>query len=165
MIASARLWRRLLWTARAWLACWKLVSYDPGLQFDDDDLFTLVQVSGSAAQALHNASLLEAERKVEILQTLVQVSGEITSTLNLERVLRAVVNGPGAVVPYERAAIALEQRGRLQLKAISGMEQINPDDPDVSRLREMLQWASLLNEEIFVTQKDRRDQCRPGGDA
>ena len=28
------------------------------------------------------------------------------------------------------AAIALEQRGRLQLKAVSGMEQINPDDPD-----------------------------------
>jgi RND family efflux transporter MFP subunit len=131
----------------------EVLSYDPGLQFDDDDLFTLVQVSGSAAQALHNASLLEAERKVEILQTLVQVSGEITSTLNLERVLRAVVNGPGAVVPYERAAIALEQHGRLQLKAVSGMEQINRDDPDVSRLREMLQWASILNEEIFVTQK------------
>ena len=130
------------------------VSCDPALQFDDDDLFTMVQVSGSAAQALHNASLLEAERKVEILQTLVHVSGEITSTLNLERVLRAVVNGPGAVIPYERAAIALEQRGRLQLKAISGMEQINPDDPEVSRLRAVLQWASLLDEEILVTQRD-----------
>jgi RND family efflux transporter MFP subunit len=130
------------------------VSCDPNLQFDDDDLFTMVQVSGSAAQALHNASLLEAERKVEILQTLVHVSGEITSTLNLERVLRAVVNGPGAVIPYERAAIALEQRGRLQLKAISGTEQINPDDPEVSRLRAILQWASLLDEEILVTQRE-----------
>ena len=130
------------------------VSYNANVAFDDDDLFTLVQVSGSAAQALHNASLLEAERKLEILQTLVHVSGEITSTLNLERVLRAVVNGPGAVIPYERAAIALEQLGRLQLKAISGVEQINPDDPDVSRLRAILQWASLLDEEIFVSQKD-----------
>ncbi len=129
-------------------------SSDAGLQFDDDDLFTLVQISGSAAQALHNASLLEAERKVQILHTLVQVSGEITSTLNLQRVLQSVVNGPGAVIPYERAAIALEQRGQLQLKAVSGMEQINPDDPDVSRLRAMLQWASLLNEEVFVTQKE-----------
>jgi RND family efflux transporter MFP subunit len=141
------------------------VSCDPGVQFDEDDLFTLAEVSGSAAQALHNASLLEAERKVEILQTLVQVSGEITSTLNLERVLRAVVNGPGAVIPYERAAIALEQRGRLQLKAISGVEQINPDDPDVIRLRAILQWASLLTEEIFVTQRENeittdRDETR-----
>jgi RND family efflux transporter MFP subunit len=86
----------------------------------------------------------------------VQVSGEITSTLNLDRVLRAVVNGPGAVIPYERAAIALEQRGRLQLKAISGMEQIDPDDPEVSRLRGMLQWASMLNEELFVSQVEDR---------
>lgn len=130
------------------------VRYAPTLEFDDDDLFTLVQVSGSAAQALHNASLLESERKVQVLQTLVHVSGEITSTLNLQRVLSAVVNGPGAVIPYERAAIALEQRGRLQLKAISGTEQINPDDPDVSRLGGILQWASLLDEEIFVTQKE-----------
>ena len=83
-----------------------------------------------------------------------KVSTEITSTLNLDRVLQTVVNGPGAVIPYERAAIALEQRGRLQLKAISGMEQINPDDPDVGRLRGLLQWASMLNEEILVTQKE-----------
>lgn len=128
------------------------ISYDPDLRYDDDDLFTMLQVSGSAAQALHNASLLEAERKVEILQTLVQVSAEITSTLNLERVLRAVVNGPGAVIPYERAAIALEQSGRLQLKAISGVETINPDDPEVGRLRGILQWASLSNEEMLVAQ-------------
>lgn len=123
-----------------------------GRPFDEDDLFLLTNICETASNALHNASLLQAERKVEILQTLVQVSGDITSTLNLDRVLQAVVNGPGAVIPYERAAIALEQRGRLQLKAISGMEQINPEDPDVSRLRAMLQWASMLNEELLVTQ-------------
>jgi RND family efflux transporter MFP subunit len=80
------------------------------------------------------------------------VSGEITSTLNLDRVLQAVVNGPSAVIPYERAAIALEQRGRLRLKAISGIELINPEDPDVVRLQGILQWASMLNEEMFVNQ-------------
>lgn len=127
-----------------------------GSPFDEDDQFLLTNICETASNALHNASLLQAERKVEILQTLVQVSGEITSTLSLDRVLQAVVNGPGAVIPYERAAIALEQRGRLQLKAVSGMEQINPDDPDVSRLRGMLQWASMLNEELFVTQIEER---------
>jgi RND family efflux transporter MFP subunit len=127
-----------------------------GSVFDEDDQFLLTNICETASNALHNASLLQSERKVEILQTLVQVSGEITSTLNLDRVLRAVVNGPGAVIPYERAAIALEQRGRLQLKAISGMEQIDPDDPEVSRLRGMLQWASMLNEELFVSQVEDR---------
>jgi len=124
-----------------------------GVPFDDDDEFLLTTICETASNALHNASLLQAERKVEILQTLVQVSGEITSTLNMDRVLKAVVNGPSAVIPHERSAIALEQRGRLQLKAISGMEQINAQAPEVDRLNRILQWASLLNEDLFVSQK------------
>jgi RND family efflux transporter MFP subunit len=123
-----------------------------GSGFDEDDQFLLANISETASNALHNASLLQAERKVEILQTLVQISGEITSTLNLDRVLQAVVNGPSAVIPHERSAIALEQRGKLRLKAISGMEQVNFDAPEVDRLNRILQWASLLNEELFVSQ-------------
>ncbi len=123
-----------------------------GKPFDEDDLFVLTSLSETATLALHNASLLLAERKVEILETLVKVSAEITSTLNLERVLQAVVNHTQAIIPFERAAIALEQRGALQLKAISGMTQINPADPAVSSLKEMLGWASISNEETHVTQ-------------
>jgi len=125
-----------------------------GAPFDEDDEFLLANICETASNALHNASLLQAERKVEILQTLVEVSGEITSTLNLERVLQAVVNRTQAIIPFERAAIALEQRGALELKAISGMTQINPADPAVSGLKEMLEWASISNEETHVTQHD-----------
>ena len=123
-----------------------------GAPFDDDDQFLLTNICETASNALHNASLLQSERKVEILQTLVQVSGEITSTLNIDRVLQAVVNPTQAIIPFERAAIALEQRGLLQLKAISGMTQINSADPAVSGLKEMLEWASISNEETHVTQ-------------
>ena len=122
-----------------------------GAPFDEDDQFLLTNIGETASNALHNASLLQSERKVEILQTLVQVSGEITSTLNLDRVLQAVVNHTQAIIPFERAAIALEQRGTLQLKAISGMTQINPSDPAVSGLKEMLEWASISNEETHVS--------------
>ena len=133
-----------------------------GAPFDDDDQFLLTNISDTASNALHNASLLQAERKVEILQTLVQVSGEITSTLNLDRVLQAVVNHTQAIIAFERAAIALEQRGSLQLKAVSGMTQINLSDPAVSGLLDMLEWASISNEETHVTQHDDRiDDPRP----
>ncbi len=67
--------------------------------FDDDDLFVLTQVAASAAQALHNSSLLEAERKIEILQTLVSVGQETGSTLNLERVLQAIVISHSSLFP------------------------------------------------------------------
>ena len=123
-----------------------------GLPFDEDDEFLLTNICETASNALHNANLLQAERKLEILEALVKVSGEITSTLDLDRVLDAIVNGPATVIAYERAAIALDQRGRVRLKAISGVAKINPEDPDIARLQELLEWSSQSTEPIFVVQ-------------
>lgn len=123
-----------------------------GTPFDDDELFTLCRLAESASIALHNASLLAAERKVEVLEALVNVSHEITSTLDLDRVLQAVVNGPATVIPYERAAIGLEERGRMQLRAISGTLEVNLEDPKIAGLNRILQWASLIQEPILISQ-------------
>jgi RND family efflux transporter MFP subunit len=123
-----------------------------GTPFDDDDLFALTTLTETASSALHNASLLMAERKVEILETLNTVSHEITSTLNLERMLQTIVNAPQAVIPYERAAIALEQRGRFKLSAVTGLTQVNADAPDIAPLNEIMQWAALSEEVIHVRQ-------------
>jgi RND family efflux transporter MFP subunit len=125
-----------------------------GTPFDEDDLFALTTVTETAASALHNASLLMAERKVEILETLNTVSHEITSTLNLERMLQTIVNAPQAVIPYERAAIVLEQRGRFKLSAVTGLTQVNADAPDIAPLNEILQWAALSEEVIHVRKYD-----------
>jgi RND family efflux transporter MFP subunit len=123
-----------------------------GLPFDEDDQFLLANMCETASNALHNANLLQAERKVEVLEALVKVSGEITSTLDLDRVLKAVVNEPAVVIPYQRAAIALEQRGRLQIRAVTGAVRINPQDPDIVRLQGLLEWASLSSDPILITQ-------------
>lgn len=123
-----------------------------GLPFDEDDQFLLINICETASNALHNASLLQAERKVEILEALVRVSAEITSTLDLDRVLDAIVNGPSTVIPYERAAIALDQRGRVQLKAMTGVTKINPEDPNTRSLQDLLSWASQYNDALFVAQ-------------
>jgi RND family efflux transporter MFP subunit len=123
-----------------------------GTPFDDDEVFALSSVTETASTALHNASLLMAERKVEILETLVTVSHEITSTLNLERMLQTIVNAPQAVIPYERAAIALEQRGRFKLSAVTGLTEVNADAPDIAPLNGILQWAALVEEVVNVRQ-------------
>jgi len=128
------------------------VNHMDGRVFNEDDLSLLNAICETAAGALHNASLLQAERKVEILETLVTVSHEITSTLNLERMLQTIVNAPQAVIPYERAAIALDQRGRFKLSAITGLAQVNADAPEIAPLNDVLQWASLSQEEIHVRQ-------------
>jgi RND family efflux transporter MFP subunit len=133
-----------------------------GLPFDEDDQFLLTNIGETASNALHNASLLQAERKVEILEALVKVSAEITSTLDLDRVLDAIVNGPSTVIPYERAAIALDQRGRVRLKAITGVSKVNPEDPVTKRLQDLLSWASQYNDAMFVAQHgDEVEADRP----
>lgn len=132
-----------------------------GSPFDEDDLFLLNSISETAAIALNNAGLLQSERKVEILQTLVHVSGEITSTLNLDRVLQAVVNTPSAVIPYERASVALDERGRLRLKAVSGMEQINPGAREITQLEAVIPVvAGGGSDAIFITQRGDEIEAR-----
>ena len=129
------------------------VNHVDGTPFTEEDLFLLSLLCDTASGAVHNASLIQAERKVEVLEALVRVSQEITSTLDLERVLQAVVNNPATVIPYERAAVALEQRGRIRVKAISG-ETKSPDSPEFEPLREMAEWASSINQETYLRQHD-----------
>ena len=129
------------------------VNKSDGTAFDEDDLFALQNITETASTALHNASLLLAERKVEILETLVTVSHEITSTLNLERMLQTIVNAPQAVIPYERAAIALEQRGKFKLSAVTGLTQVNADAPEIAALNSVLEWAALAEEIVNVRQR------------
>ena len=115
----------------------------------------------TASIALHNASLLLAERKVEILELLVTISHEITSTLNLERVLQTIVNAPQAVIPYERAAVALVQGGKYKLSALTGVTQLDANAPDVSPLNNILRWAMLSGEVVHVRQHgDEIDAAR-----
>ena len=123
-----------------------------GAPFDEDDLFVLTSLNETASIALHNASLLLAERKVEVLEMLVTVSREITSTLNLERVLQTIVDAPQALIPYERAAIALQQSGRYKLSAVSGVTQLDPDAADIAPLNEVLRWSLLSDGPVHVTQ-------------
>ncbi len=131
-----------------------------GTEFDDDDLFFLSNLAEAAGAALHNADLLLTERKMQILETLVEVSKQVTSTLNLERVLASIVNGPSAVIPYERAAIGLYQYGRLQLKAISGETAVDMRHEKVRPLAELMEWVGLSDREIWVKQNEGQVDAR-----
>jgi len=131
----------------------EIVNKASGVAFDENDAFYLATISQTAGSALHNASLLEAERKIEILETLVHVSQEITSTLNLERVLQVIVNGSQKIVSYDRAAIAIQQLGKLQVRAISGKTEVVQFDPAVKQLRETLNWAAGAGSDVYVTQE------------
>ncbi len=129
-----------------------------GDPFSEDDLFFMNSMSETVSSALKNASLMHAERKLEILEALVQVSSEITSTLRLDRLLQIIVNSPQSVLPFERCSIALDNRGRLQLKAVSGMANIPVGEFQVERLRELLQWLSSYDRQLLIRQHEEEPE-------
>jgi transcriptional regulator with GAF, ATPase, and Fis domain len=126
-----------------------------GKVFDEDDQFFLSAMAETVSNALKNASLMHAERKLEILEALVHVSSEITSTLRLDRLLQIIVNSPQSVLPYELCAIALDSRGNLQLKAVSGMASIPMGDVQVDRLQDLVRWLSSESSALHVRQAEQ----------
>src|SRR6202789_2367738 len=129
-----------------------------GRAFDEDDQFFLSAMAETVSNALKNASLMHAERKLEILEALVHVSSEITSTLRLDRLLQIIVNSPQSVLPCERCSIALDNRGRLQLKAVSGMANIPAGDLQLEHLRELLQWLSTYDRQLLIRQHEQEPE-------
>jgi len=97
---------------------------------------------------------MHAERKLAILEALVHVSSEITSTLRLDRLLQIIANSPQNVLPYELCAIALDSRGRLQLKAISGMTSLPLGDAKVSQVEDILRWLATQPDTLQLSRHD-----------
>ena len=128
-----------------------------GSPFDDDDQFFLSAIAETVSSALKNASLMHAERKLAILEALVSVSSEITSTLRLDRLLQIIVNSPQNVLPFDRCSIALDNRGSLQLKAVSGMANIPLGDANVDRLNRLIGWLSSQTDSLHLSQPEEAE--------
>jgi GAF domain-containing protein len=119
----------------------ELVNKADGTPFTEDDLFFLSSVSEQAAVALHNAKLLESERKMHALGALLKISQEITSTLDLDHVLTTVVHQAASVVPFDLCVIGFYDRNRFVLGAVSGEAEI-PKSREMDELRERLEWVA-----------------------
>jgi GAF domain-containing protein len=123
-------------------------------EFSAEDEELLADLSRQAVRALHNARQHEAEKKVEELDALLAVSREITSTLDLDKVMKTIVNATSALIPYDRCGIGIFEKGKLRLGAISGSADIDRKDAEVRRMEELLQWVFLSGTDTDVTQTE-----------
>jgi RND family efflux transporter MFP subunit len=124
----------------------------PEFSAEDEELLT--DLARQAARALRVARQHEAEKKVEELDALLAVSREITATLDLDKVMGTIVNATSTLIPYERCAIGIFEKGRLRLGAVSGMKEIERKDPNVRRLDDLLNWVFLSGTDVAVTQTE-----------
>lgn len=122
-----------------------------GGAFAEKDLFFLGSICEQAAVAIHNANLLKAERKLNVLDALLSISREITSTLDLDHVLTTVVHQASNVVPFDRCAIGLFDRDRFLLGAVSGETEV-PKTREMGQLRDILEWVAGREDAVSVHQ-------------
>lgn len=127
--------------------------------FDERDREVLEGLAASAAIALRNAQLLQSEKRARNLALLLEISREITSTLDLDRVLHSVVNLATRALPFDRGAIGLYDAGRLDIRAIAGEEEVAPKAEPTRRLAARGTWALERGESFYLT-----DRARPISD-
>jgi RND family efflux transporter MFP subunit len=125
---------------------------NPEFSAEDEEL--LQDVARQAVRALRTARQHEAEKKVEELDALLAVSREITATLDLDKVMQTIVNATSALIHYDRCGIAIQEKGKLRLGALSGTSEVDRKNPDARRMEELLQWIYLSGTDTAVTQTE-----------
>ncbi len=121
--------------------------------FSPEDQELLLDLSRQAVRALRNARQYEAEKKVEELDALLAVSREITATLDLDKVMQKIVNASAALITYDQCAIAIMDKGKLRLGAISGVMQVDRHDPKMRSTEDLLEWIFFSGADVAVMQE------------
>ncbi len=122
--------------------------------FCREDLELLVDMAIDAAIAVENARLYQAESKVKELQALLKISREIASTLDLDRILKTVVNILSTVVSYDRCSVALIEDGAVALNAVSGQQIIDRKDPATRALEDFLRESAHNPQAIYLVKPE-----------
>lgn len=100
--------------------------------FDETDAQLMESVAALAASAIENARLYESERRDRRLaQTLSSFSMAITQSLDVNVVLRVLLDYLGQLVPYDKAAAMLvEWDSRFAVRLVQGNDGTPVLDPE-----------------------------------
>jgi len=121
--------------------------------FDQRDRDLLQGLAAAGALALRNAQLHAAGKRAGDLAVLLDISREITATLDLDRVLHSVVNLASRALPFDRAAVALYEKGHCDIRAVAGEETVDPKDPKLQDLVARAEWAAGHGEPLYLVER------------
>lgn len=115
--------------------------------------------SAAAAEFVTDARLRRADRGADVA-LLAEMSREIASTLDLDRVLRLAVNLAARAVEFDMGAIALYDHGHCDVRAVAGADKVDPQDPAIRDLAARGEWAAGTGEGFYLSERNA-----PGSDA
>ena len=111
-------------------------------QFNQQDVEILELLAMSGAIAIKNAQLFQSERKIKELKTLLTISRELSSTLDLDRVLLAIVNLGSQVIYYKRAVIGLlDFDNKIKLAAETNIAEPDMTEPQNKQIKTVMKYV------------------------
>ena len=122
--------------------------------FDGADHERLEALAPLAAHALGNARLKSQARRGEDITLILEISREIGSTLDLDRVLRSVVNLASKALTFERGAVGLYDKGKCEIRAVAGQDTVDQKDPGLQDLIARAGWAAGRGETLYLSDRD-----------
>jgi multidrug resistance efflux pump len=128
--------------------------------FEPGDREALEDLSESLASALYAAVRAESSQHNEGLALVLEMSREIGSSLDLDRVLRTTVNLATKAVEFDRGAVALYEAGHCDIRALAGVDHVDVKTPEMMDLAARAAWAVGVGEQFYLS-----DRTEPGSDA
>ena len=120
-----------------------------GQAFDLEELSFLSNLAHHAAVALNHARLYaQLQKRLRDLDTLLKISQEITSTLDMDRIMRAMVTMASALADLHYCAIGIRKAGRLDIDAIGGEQ---PGKGEKEQIRRLMEYVALAETEVSAT--------------
>jgi len=120
-------------------------------QFNQQDVEMLELLAMSGAIAIKNAQLFQSERKIKELKTLLTISQEISSTLDLDRVLLAIVNLGSQVIYYKRAVIGLlDFHNKIKLAAETNIAEPDMTEPQNKQIKAIMNYVLDSGKPVYI---------------
>jgi GAF domain-containing protein/multidrug resistance efflux pump len=120
-----------------------------GAAFDREELSFLSNLAHHAAVALNHSRLYaQLQRRLRDLDTLLKISQEITSTLDMDRIMRVMVTYASALADLHHCALGIRKAGRLDIDAVGG-EQPGKDEKE--QIRRLMEYVALAETEVSAT--------------
>lgn len=119
----------------------------------------LALLADSTASALRTAARLKANDRSSDLTLVEELSREIGSSLDLDRVLQTVVNIAAKAVRFDLGALALYENGKCDIRAVAGTAAVDSNAEEMQDLAFRAAWAAGTGEMFYLS-----DREAPGSD-
>ena len=127
---------------------------DEGPPFDAADRSDLALLAEATASALRTAARLKQDDRASDMRLVLEMSREIGSSLDLDRVLQTVVNIASRALEFDRGAVALYENGKCDIRALAGADTVDPSAEEMQDLAFRAAWAAGTGDALYLSDRE-----------